>query len=53
MWLVDVENDVELVPFAVERERKRERERPSAEEEARCVHILANFWKVEVGTLEM
>ena len=25
-----------LVPFAVERER--ERERPSAEEEARCVH---------------
>ena len=33
MCLVDVENDdVKLVPFAVERER------PSAEEEARCVH---------------
>ena len=52
MCLVDVENDVELVPFAVERERERERERDPLQKKKPVVCMIPGVWMTGVAVWE-
>ena len=52
MCLVDVENDVELVPFAVEREKERERERDPLQKKKPVVCMIPGVWMTRVAVWE-